>query len=243
MNKTIILIISVYAISSSCFAQEDADSFFNTIGKPKFPPTHPVQLDSSDIDDYEYMEEGEYDESLLLSSNAAPSLISGYAGYQVALPLSSIEITSLFGLRKDPLNPKRKKMHYGLDLKARYEKVYSMLPGIVVSVGYSVNGGNYVKIKHGICTCTYMHLSGAIVKTGDKVKAGDIVAISGNSGKRTTGAHLHIACHLYDENDPGRKKFFDPLLLLGFIAEKMNQTQEEITNKGEESDLFVSSDI
>jgi murein DD-endopeptidase MepM/ murein hydrolase activator NlpD len=49
-------------------------------------------------------------------------------------------------------------MHYGLDLKAKYEDVYSMLPGTVTAAGTSSAGGKYVTIDHGICTCSFLHL-------------------------------------------------------------------------------------
>lgn len=135
----------------------------------------------------------------------------------VALPLKRIRISSPFGNRKDPMNRKSRRMHNGLDLKARFEEVYSMLPGIVTRASYSVNGGYYVTVNHGICVCSYLHLSKIKVKQGQHVGAGEIIAISGNSGKRTTGPHLHIACRLGDE----KGKFFNPMLILGFVSEQL----------------------
>lgn len=135
----------------------------------------------------------------------------------VALPLKRIRISSPFGNRKDPMNRKNRRMHNGLDLKARFEEVYSMLPGIVTKAAYSENGGYYVTVNHGICVCSYLHLSKIKVKQGQHISAGEIIAISGNSGKRTTGPHLHIACRLGDE----RGKFFNPMLILGFVSEQL----------------------
>ena len=92
-----------------------------------------------------------------------------------------------------------------------------MLPGVVTAASYSTNGGYYVTINHGICVCSYLHLSKILVRTGQRVTAGYIIAISGNSGKRTTGPHLHISCRWKNE----RGKFFNPMLILRFVTEQL----------------------
>ena len=135
----------------------------------------------------------------------------------VALPLKRIQVSSWFGARRDPMNRKSRRMHNGLDLKARFEEVFSMLPGIVTKATSSVNGGYYVTVNHGILVCSYLHLSKIKVTVGQHVGAGDVIAISGNSGKRTTGPHLHISCRWGGENG----KFFNPLLVLGFVSEQL----------------------
>ena len=134
----------------------------------------------------------------------------------VALPLQSIHINSPFGMRRDPMNRKKGRMHNGLDLRARYEDVYSMLPGTVTAAGTSVAGGNYVTIDYGICTCSFLHLSKIGVVKGQRVSAGEKIAISGNTGKRTTGPHLHLSCKWSDTG-----KYFDPRILLKFITEQL----------------------
>lgn len=132
----------------------------------------------------------------------------------MAMPLSHIKINSPFGVRRDPLNRRKKRVHNGLDLQARYEKVYSMFSGTVKDVGYSRAAGYYVTLDHGVCTVSYCHLSKPLVVKGWSVKAGDVVAISGNSGARTTGPHLHITCRYTD----GQKQYFNPLLLFSFAC-------------------------
>lgn len=139
----------------------------------------------------------------------------------VALPLSKIHVNSPFGRRNDPMNRKKARVHNGLDLRARFENVYAMLPGTVIDAGNSENGGNYVKIQHGICTCIYLHLSKILVRQGQHVTAGQVVAISGNSGKRTTGPHLHISCKWSDNG-----KYFDPKVLLGYIASELQKNKQ-----------------
>lgn len=144
----------------------------------------------------------------------------------VALPLKRIKVNSRFGMRNDPLNRRNRRMHCGIDLAARYETVFSMLPGIVTATSYSTNGGYYVSVYHGACTCSYVHLSKILVSVGQHVDAGQAIAISGNSGKRTTGPHLHISCRMGN----GQGKYFDPMLILGFVSERLlydkNKRQE-----------------
>lgn len=135
----------------------------------------------------------------------------------VALPLRTIRVNSPYGMRRDPLNRLSSRMHSGIDLQARFEEVFSMLPGTVTAATYSTNGGYYVTVNHGACVCSYLHLSRILVRVGQHVKAGQVIAISGNTGKRTTGPHLHISCRW--GNEKGR--FFDPMLLLGFVSKQL----------------------
>lgn len=90
----------------------------------------------------------------------------------VALPLKDIHINSPFGMRRDPMNRRKGRRHYGLDLRAKYEDVYSMLPGTVTAAGISTAGGNYITIDYGICTCSFLHLSKINVVNGQHVSAG-----------------------------------------------------------------------
>ena len=134
----------------------------------------------------------------------------------VALPLKDIHINSPFGMRRDPMNRRKGRMHYGLDLRAKYEDVYSMLPGTVTAVGTTTADGKYVTIDYGICTCSFLHLSKIDVANGQHVSAGQKIAISGNTGRRTTGPHLHLSCKWSDTG-----KYFDPRILLKFITEQL----------------------
>ncbi len=108
----------------------------------------------------------------------------------VALPLENIHINSGFGMRQHPIYHKRI-MHNGIDLSARYEKVYSMFPGTVIKVGQDSRSGKFVTVKTGDYTISYCHLSQQLVKVDDYVYAGRNIAISGNTGT-STGPHLHI---------------------------------------------------
>lgn len=113
---------------------------------------------------------------------------------KIHMPLKiGISVTSPFGTRTHPIFGGRK-LHNGADLKANYEKVYSVMDGIVTASGWDPKGGgNYIKVKHSNSFVTaYMHLSEIYYKVGEFVKAGFIIAKSGNSGN-STGPHLHFS--------------------------------------------------
>ena len=110
----------------------------------------------------------------------------------MSLPLKRIKVTSPFGMRKDPFTGKLR-MHNGIDLRARNDEVYAMFPGVVKKVGYDKRSGNYVTLRHGDYTVSYCHLSRVTVKEKTPVLAGDVVGITGNTG-RSTGEHLHLTC-------------------------------------------------
>lgn len=112
---------------------------------------------------------------------------------QTAYPLrqSKLVITSPYGWRKHPVTGKRS-FHAGVDLRANYEPVYSMLEGEVVNAGFEPKGGNFITLRHGNIQVTYRHLSLIGVKKGAPVYAGQPIGISGNSGTSTTGPHLHL---------------------------------------------------
>ena len=131
----------------------------------------------------------------------------------VALPLENIHINSGFGMRRHPIYHKRI-MHNGIDLSARYEKVYSMFPGTVIKVGQDSRSGKFVTLRTGDYTISYCHLSQQLVKENEFVNAGTNIAISGNTGA-STGPHLHLTT----KKDG---KAFDPTILIEYVLSVMN---------------------
>ena len=109
----------------------------------------------------------------------------------VCYPLSSVKINSPYGYRKDPFTGKRK-FHNGIDLHARSAKVFAMMQGRVLKVGQDKVSGKYVTLQHGSFIVSYCHLSQISVSQGQAVLPGDVVGITGNTG-RCTGEHLHIS--------------------------------------------------
>ena len=124
----------------------------------------------------------------------------------VCYPLSFIKINSPYGYRKDPFTGKRK-FHNGIDLHARSDKVFVMMQGRVLKVGQDKVSGKYVTLQHGNFTVSYCHLSQISVSQGQTVLSGDIVGITGNTG-RSTGEHLHMTIR-YNEEYINPKLFFD----------------------------------
>ena len=133
----------------------------------------------------------------------------------VALPLENIHINSGFGMRRHPIYHKRI-MHNGIDLSARYEKVYSMFPGTVIKVGQDSRSGKFVTVRTGDYTISYCHLSQQLVKENEFVNAGTNIAISGNTGA-STGPHLHLTT----KKDG---KMFNPVILLELIQKIVETT-------------------
>jgi murein DD-endopeptidase MepM/ murein hydrolase activator NlpD len=103
------------------------------------------------------------------------------------------KITSKFGFRTDPKTGEANVFHNGIDLAIPIgTQIKSPMPGVVDAITIGGIGGNQVIIKHNNGYKTgYSHLTKALVKKGDKVKQGDIIALSGNTGK-STGPHLHL---------------------------------------------------
>lgn len=111
------------------------------------------------------------------------------ASAPVALPGA---VTSAFGWRSDPFTG-RAQFHAGTDIRMAYgQGVQAVAGGKVTSVSERSGYGLTVVIDHGNGLETrYAHLSGATVREGEMVEAGQVVAQSGNSG-RSTGPHLHL---------------------------------------------------
>lgn len=120
---------------------------------------------------------------------------------KIVMPLNrEISITSTYGIRTHPIFGVTK-FHNGIDLAANYENVYSVLDGIVTETGWDNNGGgNYIKVNHfNRFETAYLHLSEIYYRVGEFIKAGFIIAKSGNSGN-STGPHLHFSVKEFGQN-------------------------------------------
>lgn len=136
--------------------------------------------------------------------------------YKIFMPVKKqISISSSFGSRTHPIFGYRK-VHNGIDVPVSFEPVYSVLDGIVTESGWdSKGGGNYIKIKHfNRFETSYLHLSQIYYKVGEYVKAGFIIAKSGNSGN-STGPHLHFGVKEYGN-------YINPIYFLNDLVKANN---------------------
>ncbi len=84
--------------------------------------------------------------------------------------------------------------HFGIDIvtKAK-DMIHSILDGYVVYSGFTNQSGNIIVIQHKEnLLSVYKHLDQILVSIGDKVTAGSVIGIVGNTGEFTTGPHLHF---------------------------------------------------
>lgn len=125
-------------------------------------------------------------ESLLANrSLLEETLVSG-------APVKNAWMTSRFGYRTDPFTGKRE-FHSGLDFAAPTgSKVSTVAAGVVNWSGRHPEYGNMVEVKHGDGVVTrYAHNKSNLVKAGDVVKKGQVIALSGSTG-RSTAPHVHF---------------------------------------------------
>jgi murein DD-endopeptidase MepM/ murein hydrolase activator NlpD len=107
-------------------------------------------------------------------------------------PVKTAAFTSGYGVRSDPFAG-RAAMHAGIDLAgAMGTPIYATADGTITDAGWNNGGyGNLVKIDHGRGIETrYGHLSGILVKAGQRVQRGQLIGKMGSTG-RSTGSHLH----------------------------------------------------
>ena len=113
-------------------------------------------------------------------------------------PVNERIITEEFGYRVNPFNSRATEYHTGIDIAtAYYSDVCATADGVVTFAGYSdVGYGNLVIIEHAYGYSTYYaHNISLRVSVGDKVERGQIIALSGSSG-RSSGPHCHYEVRL-----------------------------------------------
>ncbi len=108
------------------------------------------------------------------------------------LPVKTGYRSSGFGRRIDPITG-HEEFHAGIDFNGpRGSPIHAVADGVVVFSGRRPGYGNTVEIDHGNGYRTrYAHNDRNLVKVGDRVRVGDMIATMGRSG-RTTGVHLHF---------------------------------------------------
>lgn len=86
------------------------------------------------------------------------------------------------------------KKHFGIDVAASpNESVLATLDGTVVLATYTADTGYLIQVQHAQnLVSVYKHCGILLKQVGDVVKAGEAIALVGNTGEKTTGPHLHF---------------------------------------------------
>lgn len=112
-------------------------------------------------------------------------------------PVPGRHLGSGFGYRVDPINKRTIKMHWGLDIGAPIgTQILAAADGVISYTGWNRGYGLCVDIDHGFGFKTrYAHCNCILVKVGDLVKRGQVIAQVGATG-RVTCSHLHYEVHI-----------------------------------------------
>ena len=212
---------------ASCF-KLDADDYrgwaqgldkagYATAGK--YAPALISIIESNDLQRYDRMVMEEMNAKGLKPGQGTPQMQPDNANgteQDYSFPLKREEflfVTSPFGMRKDPTDPSKQQMHKGIDIRCDNEAVLATeKDGKVVAVNDNANtpGGKSVTVEYAReggakVQVSYLHLSSTSVKVGDTVNAGQQIGVSGNTGTRTTGSHLHLGVKQIASDGTGRR--------------------------------------
>jgi murein DD-endopeptidase MepM/ murein hydrolase activator NlpD len=129
--------------------------------------------------------------ALFQSWKKLDTLENGLISIPSVQPVTNLSYTSNFGIRSDPFRGTAA-FHPGVDIQCKIgTAVYATADGVVDKAERSGGYGNLVEIDHGRGIQTrYGHLSRSVVKPGEQVKRGQLIAYMGSTG-RSTGSHLH----------------------------------------------------
>ena len=160
---------------------------------------------------------------------------------QYSMPVSReafMLVTSPYGPRKDPMDRTKTQIHHGIDIKTNGDAVLATENnGTIVAVNHNTNTGSgksvtveYSRADGSATRVQYMHLSQINVQKGDSVNAGQKLGVSGNTGSRTTGEHLHLG--VINVSADGKQQWVNPAAYLSEINQKGNlQKQAQYNGK------------
>ena len=183
-----------------------------------------------------YVQSKSFDEVAQLSKRAG-DMASCIPAIPPVVPDRKIyRLSSSFGYRSDPFSGKTKR-HTGVDFALKPgNPIYATGDGVVESVKFEFFGyGNNVVIDHGFGYKTrYAHLKSIGVAEGMKVKRGECIGISGNSG-RSSGPHLHYEV-IYKDRHVNPANYYD----LTITPEEYSTMVQNIADSSERVTLHPS---
>lgn len=139
-----------------------------------------------------------------------------------AYPLAGSHVISPYGGRRG---------HGGVDIKTRpNDKIVAAFDGVVTRSGPYFGYGNCIVIKHAFGFETlYSHQSKNFVKVGQKVKAGEVIGLTGRTGRATT-EHLHFETHFKGHR-------FNPALLFDHASKSLQAATISLSKNGKISSM------
>ncbi|HPH83543.1 MAG TPA: M23 family metallopeptidase [Flavobacteriales bacterium] len=192
------LLVLAEKVDSLKKSTEDKDALLDNIqrvmnGSVQTGPTKPRQSTKPDMNavkltasekETQFREQVEEQDRYNLNNAMSDTRMSEISNYYFFTPLKG-KVTTTF-------NPALK--HYGIDVVApKNEAVKSTLDGTVIFAGWTSETGHVIQIQHSNnLVSLYKHNSVLLKKEGEEVKAGEAIAITGNSGELTTSPHLHF---------------------------------------------------
>lgn len=142
-------------------------------------------------------------------------------------PLPDAKVISRYGSRGG-------RRHTGVDIKTKpNDEILAAFDGVVTMSQVYYAYGNYIKIKHdnGLETI-YSHNSKNFVKVGDRVKAGQVIGLTGRTGRATT-PHLHFECRI-------NGRAFDPANIFDHLNHSLRMEMVTFTKRG--NSIIIKSD-
>ena len=177
-----------------------------------------------------YVQSRSYDEIEAMSKKAGDMASCIPAVPPIAPDKSKYRLSSPYGYRSDPITGVSK-MHTGFDFACKPgNPVYATGDGTVESVSFEFFGyGNSVLIDHGFVYKTrYAHLKMVYVSEGMKLKRGECIGETGNSG-RSTGPHLHYEV-MYRGRYVNPYNYFDMTMPLDEYSSMVSKVADESEN-------------
>lgn len=145
-----------------------------------------IKIDEASADEADLRKQVEEEENYSLAYNGSESSLILEEVRQMH-PISPVDgfVTDEFDIQKE---------HFGIDIATKADApVKAVLDGKVISAVYTLETGYLIEVQHANNLISiYKHNARLLKKAGDKVKAGEVIAMAGNTGENSTGTHLHF---------------------------------------------------